>query len=86
MYSYESTKPKLFNEANSTEFIKFRDNALRLLKSAGAFMGSYAFNGVSVKSSDIQLAFCDRLVEIGDVIEIEYNANGQDRIFRSKPT
>jgi len=55
---------------------------MRLLNEAGAVRGFNAFKGVSVGDSDIMLAMCDRLVELGDVKEITgANVFGQDRVY-----
>jgi hypothetical protein len=85
MYSYQATKPRLFTEENQVSFIKFRDNALRLLDEAGALCGFNAFKGVFVGDTDLMLAMCDRLVELGDVKEITgADVFGQDRIYVGK--
>lgn len=82
MYSYQEVRPQLFTEVNSVAFIRFRDNAMRLLKDAGAFRGFNAFRGVSVLDTDTMNAMCDRLVEMGDVKEIAgANVSYQDRVY-----
>lgn len=82
MYSYQEVRPRLFEEKNSTEFIKFRDNAMRLLNEAGAVCGFNCFKNVYVGDTDIMLAMCDRLVELGDVKEVTGdNICGQNRVY-----
>jgi len=84
MYNYQSERPALFTEEGQREFIKFRDNAIELLNKAGAFMSMAPFKGVHCKDSFQNMAFLDRLVELGDVREITGPGTmGQHRVFIS---
>lgn len=82
MYSYQTERPRLFTEEAQVQLIKVRDNALRLLNQAGAFMCLRPFEGVSVGDSWLMLAMIDRLVELGDIREVtSADVCGQHRVF-----
>lgn len=81
-YRYEKEKSKIFTEEGQECFLKIRDRAKRLLEKAGAFEMSKMF---MVGDSWASLACVDRLVELGEIIEINKgpNVRGQDRVFVS---
>jgi hypothetical protein len=83
MYQYEIERPWLFTEEGSLLFIKARDNARKLLDLAGAFTTMKPFVRITIDTWKM-LAICDRMVEIGDVVEIvntDERTAGQDRVF-----
>ena len=83
-YDYETEKPKVFLEHNQKMFLRIRDNADHLMGTAGAAMLGHIISGVSGDSWE-QMACVDRLVEIGELVEIKYGAcAGQRRIFCQK--
>jgi hypothetical protein len=84
-YVYTTERPWLFTEEGQVALIKTRDNAFRLLDSAGAFNGMKAFKDVSVGDTFRMMALLDRLVEMDDIREVAGpNVRGQDRIFVRK--
>lgn len=83
MYKYEDLKPQVFTEKAQKDFLKVRDNAKKLLSTSGSFNMLSALKGV-YGDSWLQLAFVDRLVELGEIREITPSGTaGQDRVFVS---
>ena len=82
MYYYETEKPKVFLERNQADFLRARSNVQSLLESAGAFKMGCAFEGIT-GDSWLQMAYVDRLVELGEIKEIAQSGTpmGQYRIF-----
>jgi hypothetical protein len=90
MYQYEIERPWLFTEEGSLRFLRARDGVLKLLDRGGKgsfiavtpLASSILIDGVPI---DVQkmLAICDRMVEIGDLVEVKNTERtvGQDRIF-----
>ncbi len=63
-------------------FIKIRDKAQTLLKTAGAFTMGKVIIGCGGGDSWDMLACVDRLVELGEIREVTSgNVAGQDRVF-----
>ena len=82
MYNYQAEKTRLFSPEGMIIILKARDNAKRLLKSAGAFNGTKIFDDLSVPDTFFMMAVLDYLVELGDISELtESDVAGQDRIF-----
>lgn len=79
-YNYEVVKKELFTDSGQRQFIAIRDNAKRLLKQAGAFRMSEVTSGVSGSSFE-QAACIDRMVELGEIVELKRNCWGQYRVF-----
>lgn len=78
-YNYEDEKPKLFTEQNQEHFIHIRDKVLALLDKSGAIMMDNIMDG---GDTWLSLAFIDRMVEIGDLREVERpGCAGQHRVF-----
>jgi len=61
-----------------------KDNVKELLSTSGAFKMSYAWEGCSGDAWTL-MACVDRLVEIGDIMEIRRKSSGQDRLFVKCP-
>ena len=81
MYKYEEQKQKLFTEEGQIMFLKIRDNIYKLLSTAGAVSMGCAIRRVSGDSWDM-LACVDRLIELGEILEIKQKGvAGQYRIF-----
>jgi molybdenum-dependent DNA-binding transcriptional regulator ModE len=81
-YSYQTERPWLFTEEGQVCLLKARDQALKLLDEAGAFMAFSTLKGVSYGDTWKALAILDRMVEMGDIREVTgSNARGQDRVF-----
>jgi hypothetical protein len=84
-YRYSSIRSQVFTEEGQLAFIKIRDRVHQLLDTAGAFSMHHAAEAAS-GDSWLRLACVDRLVELGEIVEVPQNPEpaGQDRIFRSK--
>ena len=79
-YSYATEKPKLLTDEGQRLVIDTHDTVLGLLKRAGAVrMGAVMPSTEPWRA----LAVIDRLVEIGDLVEITQSVSPaqQDRIF-----
>lgn len=81
MYKYEEVKPAIFTEAGQRMFLEIRDQAIRKARIAGAVSMEAATEGICGDSWN-QLACVDRLVELGELLEIpQEDCAGQHRIF-----
>jgi len=81
-YNYQTERPYVFTEEGQKTFLKIRDKANELLKSAGAFnMHSVIRECTGLNWS--HMACVDRLVELEEIREIDRGQNcpGQYRIF-----
>jgi len=81
-YKYQSERPRIFTDEGQRDFLKIRDEAHRLLKVAGAFR---ALEVLHVASGDtfFMAACLDRLVELGEIVELPRQCWGQYRVFSS---
>jgi hypothetical protein len=80
-YDYQTERPKLFTEEGQVQFLRVRDTANRLLKTAGAVRMDCLIEGLS---GDVwgMLACADRLVELKEMVEVSPpDCAGQYRIF-----
>lgn len=87
MYDYQKERAQIFTEQGSVTFTQVRDTVQALLKTAGAFTMGAATRGAS-GDSWLALACVDRLVELGEVVEVGADDSpavrrkwGQDRVF-----
>ena len=84
-YVYQQQRPYLFMESGQLQFIKIRDKVKAILKIAGAIrMDKAIIAGTGGETGGVweMLACVDRLVEIGELKEIQIeNVAGQYRIF-----
>ncbi len=81
-YSYEEEKPWVFTDDGQRQLLKMRDWVLATLKTAGAFRVDKAMSVVSTPDSFKILALVDRLVEIGDIIELRHQSGfAQHRVY-----
>ena len=83
-YDYRIQRPNVFKEDNQKMFLQIRDNAKCLIGQSGAVTSGKLMKGCTGDSWDM-MACIDRLVEIGELVEIPntYCKLGQDRIFVS---
>ena len=84
-YNYQTQKQNLFTEQGQVFFLKVRDAAHALIKQAGAFR----FDHVRVEGvhySWDMLAAIDRLVELGELVELPRQCWGQFRVFTTPQT
>ena len=84
MYDYETQKKELFTDEGQKAFIKVRDNVKELVKKTGAIRMLEAMS-IPMRGSSFdtwtRMACVDRMVELNDLVEIETNHWGQDRVF-----
>ena len=79
VYNYEEEKEKIFTERGQRAFLRVRDHVNNLLEKAGAFRMDKAM--ICGGDAWEQMAYVDRLVELGEIREVTENVWGQDRIF-----
>lgn len=80
-YNYAEQREQLFTDDGQKMFLKMRDNTDRLLTAAGAVRMDKMMAGLT-GSSWMMLACADRMVELGEIVEISPpNAAGQHRVF-----
>ena len=81
-YNYIEQKKELFTDEGQRLFIKLRDHALALVQKSGA-VRSQEIMSIGSGDSWTLLACIDRMVEIGDLIEVTKSdiVRGQNRIF-----
>ena len=81
-YNYQEEKATLFTEARQKDFLKMRDKAFDLLSTSGSVTMGSLLNGF-MGSSWTNMAYVDRLVELGELREIQQVAGiaAQNRIF-----
>jgi hypothetical protein len=77
-YDYQIQRPFVFTEEGQVMFLAIRDKAQKLLKQSGAVMAGHLFTTGDVWN---MFACIDRLVELGELQEIQYPCTGQTRIF-----
>lgn len=82
MYEYRDLRSKLFTEEGSVMFMAIRDHVKKLIREAGACTMGAAMRG-TCGDSWTMMACIDRLVELGELREVNANAYvaGQDRVF-----
>lgn len=82
MYSYQTQKPNLFTDDGQRMFLKVRDRSKKLLEESGAFMLGNVIRDCGGGDSWNMLACVDRLMELGEIREIEQgNTPTQCRVF-----
>ena len=81
-YNYKSQKANIFTERGSEMFTKIRDRSKKLLEDAGSFRMQEVWKGCGGGDSWDMLACVDRLVEMGEIVEItKGNVAAQYRVF-----
>lgn len=80
-YDYETEKAFVFTDEGQRHFLKVRDKAHELLKLAGAVSADTLLFGTG--NSWSLMACVDRLVELGELVEIKTNGAWQHRIFKA---
>ena len=68
-YSYKRDRKYLFTEAGQVDFLKVRDHVHKILKKSGAITMGRATDPITGVNYE-QWACVDRLVELGEIIEI----------------
>lgn len=83
-YDYAESRPHVFTESGQVMFLQIRDNAKHLIQEAGAARMQEIISGCA-GDSWAMLACVDRLVELGEIVEVTagHRVAGQHRIFTS---
>jgi hypothetical protein len=84
-YSYDDLKHTVFTESGQIKFLQIRDRAKHLITMSGAASCEKIIIGINGDTWEM-LACIDRLVEIGDIMEVPnpHSRAGQHRIFIGK--
>lgn len=82
MYNYQNERSKLFTDEGQKTFLKIRDRCKRLLHIAGAFRANEATSEVS-GDTWLHLACLDRMLELGEIVEMPRDCWAQYRVFTS---
>lgn len=83
MYNYQKERPYIFTENGQVEFLIIRDKIKDLLCKSGAVTMEKILYGLTGTNWH-HMACVDRLVELGEIKEVNQNKNyilGQYRIF-----
>ena len=75
-YDYATERPSLFSEEGQVRFIRVRDKVLAALRLAGAFR----LQELSIAGWE-DMACVDRMVELGELVELKRECWGQFRVF-----
>lgn len=85
-YNYETQKKELFTDEGQRMFIKIRDKAHHLLKEAGAFRQQEVISDCGGGESWTMIACVDRLVELGEIVEVPRNCWSQYKVYTENKT
>lgn len=87
MYIYRNLRTFIFTEEGQGMFLSIRDKSKKLLKIAGIFTMGAVIRGQCGDSWEM-MACVDRLVEIGEIVEVNASKNtaGQHRVFIKNAT
>jgi len=84
MYQYEEQKQELFTDEGMRMFLRVRDFVHKTLAVSGAVRMQEAMKAAGSGSSWTMAACVDRLVELGEIREInQLDVPGQYRVFVS---
>jgi len=84
MYKYEEIKDQLFKDNGQKILFEVRDNVNKILSQYSSVMMQDAIKGC-LGDTWLMLACVDRLVELGELIEVSRaNCAGQHRVFMRK--
>lgn len=82
-YNYETEKTAIFTNLGQRQFLSIRDYVHKTLKASGVITMGCAIDHQTGSSWEM-MACVDRLVELHELIEVNYGeCAGQDRIFRA---
>jgi len=82
MYDYETEKKEyLFTDRGQRDFLKVRDKAKELLATSGAIRAEALL--INTGCTWNNMACIDRLVELGELVEVAKGAVWQHRVFVS---
>lgn len=83
-YRYEDEKAWLFTDEGQRALFKANKTAVYLFDKAGAANGMNIVADAGAYDTFKMMAVLDRLVELGEIVEVTSGVRGQDRIFRSR--
>lgn len=84
-YNYLVEKQKIFTDEGQRKFTRFRDKVFEIVKLAGCIREQEASKHADMGDTWTNMAFIDRMVEMGDLVEVNYgDCAGQHRIFTKK--
>lgn len=86
-YDYAEQKSRLFTDQGQREFLQTRDRVYELLKKSGACRMAEIMSKAGGSDTWFMAACVDRLVELGEIIELNYPTGtpmGQFRVFVSR--
>lgn len=75
-YEYQAERAELFTEQGQIRFIKIRDKVLAAMRLTGAFR----LQELGIANWQ-DIACIDRMVELGELIELKRECWGQYRVF-----
>jgi hypothetical protein len=82
-YDYSREKGRLFSDEGQRMFLRVRDFVKLALKTGGAVRMNEAMNAAGTGCSWTMMACVDRLVELGEIVEVTSGLEvaGQYRVF-----
>jgi hypothetical protein len=81
-YVYEEQRDGLFTDDGQRMFLAVRDKVKELIALAGAVRLQEVMTAVKLSGDSWQILACfDRLVELGEIVEIKRQCAGQHRVF-----
>lgn len=81
MYKYDDMKAKLFSDEGQRKFLQVRDKINSIIPASGCIRLGEVMTNIG-GDSWIIMACVDRMVELGELVEIKYeNSIAQKRIF-----
>ena len=78
-YTYQEQKAFVFTEEGQRRFLQIRDRTKKLLEQAGAVRLQEAITGAG--DTWDALACIDRMVELGELLELSTDGPTQHRVF-----
>lgn len=83
MYDYKTQRPFVFTDEGQRMLLRVRDGVADTLKKSGVITLGKAMDFAGSGDSWDQIACVDRLVELGELVEVKHDAPAtQFRIFR----
>jgi hypothetical protein len=81
-YSYAVERQKIFTEDGQVMFLKIRDAARELIRVAGAFRQAELLERASAGGDSWTMLACvDRLVELGELVELHRECWTQYKVY-----
>ena len=81
-YSYQAERGNVFTESGQEMFLAIRDAAHQLLKVAGAFRQEELLSKAHCSGESWTMLACvDRLVELGEIVEVPRDCWGEYKVY-----